>query len=233
MRLIALALTFFTSIGPAFAADSLPGSTPLAMPVPQATIMARKHPPVGTCTALQDAYLAAGWPRGVGIDTIKQIDSRVKQRMILKNDVGLDVWTPLGAAILNGKRPSGDCDDMSVTTAQFAICAGMPADRLGLLITSSPKGGRGELHMLAFYQDPADRFWVFGDTFGRPRALGRVGQKLLYFTHMDHVTQWFSLRSRDGAPLTSDLPDATSAIPELPETPVYGSCAGSWADALN
>ena len=118
MRLLAFALAFFACISPGMAADSLPDSTPLAMPVPQATIMARKHPPVGNCTALQDAYLAAGWPRGYGIDTIKQIDSRVKQRMVLKNDVGLDVWTPLGAAILNGLHLIGkDLSTVKIVTS--------------------------------------------------------------------------------------------------------------------
>lgn len=225
--LIALALAF--AAAPALAADSIPNATSQSFPVPQASIMAREHARVDTCAALQDAYDAGGWPRGTGVETLKQIDSRVKQRMTLRNDVGVDTWTPLSAAILSGKRPSGDCDDLSVTTAQFAICAGMPANRLGLLITESPNRGSGELHMLAYYSDPSDRTWVFGDTFGRPRALSKVNQRLLFFARMDQVTKWYALTGRDGEPLTSALPDATSSIPLLPETPQYGSCSGTWA----
>lgn len=230
MRRYVTALLACSLAAPVLAADSLPQGTSRSFPVPQATIMARSHAPIDTCTALQSAYDAGGWPRGAGIETIKQIDIRVKQRITLKNDVGQDVWTPLAATILAGKRPSGDCDDVSVTVAQMAICAGMPANRLGLLITDSPKSGVNELHMMAFYQDPADRFWVFGDTFGRPRALGKVRQDLLFFTHIDRPTQWYALRGGEDAPATSDVPAATSSLPDLPAAPVYGSCSGLWGD---
>ncbi|MBU9697656.1 hypothetical protein GU927_007330 [Rhodobacteraceae bacterium HSP-20] len=231
MRRFIAAMTAILLAAPAaFAADSLPDSTPLAMPVPQATIMARSFGPIHSCVAMQDAYDAGGWPRGTGLDTLKQIDSRVKQRVALRNDPGADVWTPLAATILAGKRATGDCDDISVTVSQMAVCAGMPADRLGLLITESPRSGADELHMLAFYADPSDRTWVFGDTFGRPRALSQVRQKLLFFTHIDHPTKWFALRGRDGAPLTSDLPAGTSAIPDLPIVPAKGSCTGTWGE---
>jgi predicted transglutaminase-like cysteine proteinase len=229
MRLCLIALALSCVALPALAAESIPRTTAQSFPVPQASVMAREHGPVDTCAALQDAYVAGGWPRGAGVETLKQIDSRVKQRMHLKNDAGVDTWTPLSAAILSGKRPSGDCDDLSVTTAQFAICAGMPADRLGLLITESPNRGSAELHMLAFYSDPSDRTWVFGDTFGRPRALSKVNQRLLFFARMDQVTRWYALTDRNGDPLTSAVPDATSAIPLLPETPRYGSCSGRWS----
>ena len=229
MRLKLITFLSLCMAMPAVAADSLPTGGSQSFPVPQASIMAREHAPVNTCATLQDAYDAGGWPRGTGVETLKQIDSRVKQRMTLKNDAGVDTWTPLSAAILSGRRPSGDCDDLSVTTAQFAICAGMPANRLGLLITESPNRGSGELHMLAFYSDPSDRTWVFGDTFGRPRALSKVNQRLLFFARMDHVTKWYALTGRDGEPLTSALPEATSSIPLLPETPQYGSCSGTWA----
>lgn len=230
MRLFLSALAALIAL-PALAADSLPESTPLSFPVPQATIMARSHPPVDTCTALQDAYLAQGWPRGTGVETLKQIDSRVKQRVTLKNDVGQDTWTPLAATILAGKRPAGDCDDVSVTSAQLAVCAGMPADRLGLLITTSPNRGSGELHMLAYYSDPADRTWVFGDTFGRPRALSKVNQDLLFFARLDRVTTWYALRGKEGEALTSALPAGTSALPLLPDTPQNGSCSGTWGES--
>lgn len=230
MRLLLSALAALIAV-PALAADSLPESTPLSFPVPQASIMARSHPAVDSCTALQDAYLAQGWPRGTDVDTLKQIDSRLKQRVTLKNDVGQDTWTPLAATILAGKRPAGDCDDVSVTSAQLAVCAGMPADRLGLLITTSPNRGAGELHMLAYYADPADRTWVFGDTFGRPRALSKVSQDLLFFARLDRVTTWYALRGKDGEALTSALPEGTSALPLLPETPQYGSCSGAWGES--
>lgn len=213
----------------ALAADTLPPPGGKAIPVPQATIMARTHPNVGSCVAYQDAYLAAGWPRGATIDTIKQIDSLVRKRMVLRNDVGTDVWTPLTEALIAGKRAVGDCDDMSISNAQLAVCAGMPADRLGLLITASPNSASGELHMLAFYKDPTDQTWVFGDTFGRPRALSRVSQRLIFMAYLNDITRWYGLLGRDAPSLgTSDIP-ATSAIPPLINgEPAFASCNFDW-----
>lgn len=222
---IAFALVAALLALPAMAADTLPPPSGKAIPVPQATIMSRSYPNVGSCAPYQDAYLAAGWPRGVDIDTVKQIDSLVRKRMVLRNDVGADVWTPLTKALIEGKRVVGDCDDMSITNAQLAVCAGMPADRLGLLITASPNAGNGELHMLAFYKDPKDQTWVFGDTFGRPRALSRVSQRLIFMAYLNDVTRWYGLLGRDAPSLgTSEIP-ATSAIPLLPEAEQsFASC---------
>lgn len=210
---------------PAWALDSLPAPSGKAIPVPQASVMARKYPAVASCSQYQDAYLAAGWPRGVGVETVKQIDSLVRKRMALRNDRGTDVWTPLTAALIAGKRPTGDCDDMSISNAQLAVCAGIPADRLGLLITSNPNGDSGELHMVAFYNDASDRTWVFGDTFGRPRALSRVSQRLIFMAYLNDVTRWYGLLGRDAPVGTSEIP-ATSAIPLLADaTQSFGSCA--------
>lgn len=217
--MIRIAFAFFAAMlaFPSFAADTLPPAGAKAIPVPQATIMARKFPNVGSCAPYQDAYIAAGWPRGVGIEAIKQIDSLVRKRMVLRNDSGADVWTPLTEALIAGKRPQGDCDDMSITNAQLAVCAGMPADRLGLLITASPNSASGELHMLAFYKDPKDQTWVFGDTFGRPRALSRVSQRLIFMAYLNDVTRWYGLLGRDDPSLgTSEIP-VTSAIPLRPD----------------
>lgn len=231
---IAFAFIAALAFAPAFAADTLPAPGGKAIPVPQATIMSRQYPGVGSCTQYQDDYLAAGWPRGVDIETVKQIDSLVRKRMVLRNDAGADVWTPLTGALIAGKRAAGDCDDMSITNAQLAVCAGMPSDRLGLLITANPNGTNGELHMLAFYKDPKDQTWVFGDTFGRPRALSRVSQRLIFMAYLNDVTRWYGLLGRD-APSggTSEIP-ATSAIPLLPDgQPAFASCTLDWEQPGN
>lgn len=221
----ALALAAALLGQPATAADTLPAPGGKAIPVPQATIMARRHPGLASCATYQQAYDAAGWPRGYDIDTIKRIDSRVRNHMVLRSDRGTDTWTPLTKALIAGGHPVGDCDDMSISNAQFAVCAGMPADRLGLLITTSPRGPGAELHMMAFYTDPTDRTWVFGDTFGRPRALSRVAERLIFMAYLSDVTRWYGLLGRDAAPDgTSGIP-ATSAIPFRPDGPdAFASC---------
>lgn len=231
---IAFALAAALLALPASAADTLPPAGSKAIPVPQATIMARRYPDVGSCGAYLEAYLAAGWPRGVGIETVKQIDSLVRKRMVLRNDSGADVWTPLTEALIAGKRPAGDCDDMSITNAQLAVCAGMPADRLGLLITTAPNGTGGELHMLAFYKDPKDQTWVFGDTFGRPRALSRVSQRLIFMAYLNDVTRWYGLLGRSDPSLgTSEIP-VTSAVPLLPDgESSFASCTRTVEEPSN
>ena len=195
------------------AVETLPPPGGQAIPVPQASRMAGDFPDIGDCTPYKAAYTAAGLPQGNGIDTIRDIDSLLRKRMVLRDDRGPDVWTPLLSALVSGKRPAGDCEDMAITTAQMAVCAGIPADRLGLLITTSPKGGTAEMHMLAFYKDVSDRTWVFGDTFARPRPLAKVRERLVFMAYLTDVTRWQGLLGlRDLPAGTSRLP-STSAIP--------------------
>ncbi|MEZ5755475.1 MAG: hypothetical protein R3D90_12160 [Paracoccaceae bacterium] len=210
-RLAAFALILAAS--PLGATETLPPPGGKSIPVPQASTMAATFHDVGDCSPYAAAYAAAGLPRGNGVETIRQIDSLLRKRMLLRDDRGPDTWTPLLSVLISGKRPTGDCEDMAITTAQMAVCAGIPADRLGLLITTSPKGGTAEMHMLAFYKDAADKTWVFGDTFARPRPLSKVRERLVFMTYMTDVTRWHGLLGlRDLPAGTSQLP-STSAIP--------------------
>ena len=110
----------------------------------------------------------------------------------------------------------------------------MPADRLGLLITTAPNGTGGELHMLAFYKDPKDQTWVFGDTFGRPRALSRVSQRLIFMAYLNDVTRWYGLLGRSDPSLgTSEIP-VTSAVPPLPDgESSFASCTRTVEEPSN
>lgn len=195
---------------PALATETLPQPGGEVIPVPQASKMARSFHDVGDCSPYAAAYAAAGLPRGNGVETIRQIDSLLRQRMRLRDDRGPDSWTPLLSVLVAGKRPVGDCEDMAITTAQMAVCAGIPADRLGLLITTSPKGGTAEMHMLAFYKDASDKTWVFGDTFSRPRPLSKVRERLVFMAYMTDVTRWQGLLG------LRDLPAGTSSLPSNP-----------------
>lgn len=193
------------------ATDYLPETTPLRIPVPQAAAMDRAFPRSADCDALRGDYIAAGWPMGAGIETLRGIDARLKRQLVMRNDRGPDTWTPLAAQIIAGKRPAGDCDDISITSAQLAICAGMPPEDVGVLITTSPQSGALELHMMAFFRDHTDRVWVFGDSFGKPRALSKVRQDLLFFANMSDIRRWYALHgsdttSPDGAGPTSSIP---------------------------
>lgn len=208
--------------GAAAAGDYLPEDTPLHIPVPQAARMVQDFPRLADCDALRADYIAAGWPMGAGIETLRIIDARLKRQLVMREDRGPDTWTPLAADIIGGKRMAGDCDDISVTSAQLAICAGMPAQDVGLLITTSPKVGAQELHMTAFFRDDRGRVTVFGDSFGRPRALSQLREEALFFANLSDPRRWFALHDAGGT--APDTAAGTSSIPHLSEPAPLQSC---------
>jgi predicted transglutaminase-like cysteine proteinase len=194
---------------PASGFESIPKPYGPAISVPQAQGLMQRHPDLASCAQYRNDYLAAGWPKGNSFDTIRQIDGLMRKRMVFRTDTNGDRWEVLTSDMLAGQRTDGDCEDMAITAAQLAVCAGVPSDRLGLLITDSPKAGADELHMVAFYRDAGDRVWVFGDTFGKPRALSRVKERLLFMASIRNVSAWYSLRqSGDGSIGTSATPRA-------------------------
>lgn len=209
---------------PAIARDN-PFPEYMKWPFPQATIMHRDFGSVSTCKSLQQAYDDNAWPSGVSLDSLRQIDKRLKTSVFLRPDVGPDTWTPLTATVITGgRKPAADCDDVAVTGAQLAVCAGFPADRLGLIVTQLPTR-QNELHVVAFYADPQSGVWVFGDTMGLPRSLENLSQRMHFYAFLDNVTEWWALRDpRSGKQLTGSV--GTSSIPDapVPQNLVEGSC---------
>lgn len=181
--------------------------------LPQSNIMKRDYGSIANCGGLQHSYDANEWPHGTSIESLQQIDNRLKKRVFFRPDPGADTWTPLTAAVIEGKRkPAADCDDVAVTSAQLAVCAGFPASHLGLLVTQLPTR-QSELHIVAFYSDAETGVWVFGDTMGKPRSLSRIGQTLHYYAFIDDITKWWALRDpKTGRALTGSV--ATSSIPD-------------------
>jgi predicted transglutaminase-like cysteine proteinase len=180
--------------------------------MPQAFIMHRKYGDLDTCAGMEAAYAAGGWPSGVSLDSLQQIDRKLKQRVFLRPDQGPDTWTPLTRTVIAGDRkPAADCDDVAVTGAQLAICAGFPADDVGLMVTQLPSRA-GEMHVVAFFVAPDSGTYVFADTMGRPRPIEQLRQKVHFYTYMDDVTKWWALRDPNtGQILTQALP--TSSLP--------------------
>lgn len=195
-------------------------------PIPQAYIMHSQYGRLDSCTAMQGAYAAAGWPSGISFETMQQIDRRLKSNVILRPDQGPDTWTPLAKTVIAAKtRPHADCDDVAITSAQLAICAGFPAKSIGLMITQL-RSSADEMHLVAYYTDSSRAVWIFGDTMGRPRPLAQLGQKIHYFAQFDDVTTWWVVRDpANGRLLTQDLPTSTIPMAETPLDLTLGSCA--------
>lgn len=180
--------------------------------MPQATIMQRSYGTLASCAAFQDRYDARGWPKGVSFDTLKAIDRRLKHSVFLRPDEGVDTWTPLAEVVVEGaRRPAADCDDVAVTGAQLAICAGFPVENLGLLVTQLPTRAK-ELHVVAFYNDPKQGVWIFADTMARPRPLSKLNQTVHNYAFIDDVAHWWALRD----PLTGETFSSAAATSSLP-----------------
>lgn len=210
---LTIALTFLVAFATASQAmEPLPRSTPLRISLPQSLALEQQYPSLADCGALQDAYHRAGWPSGSGVEVLRAIDARVKRQMILRHDRGGDRWTPLAAQILRRERPAGDCDEISITAAQLAVCAGVPARNIGLMITDAPDGNQGEMHMVAFFRDAAGRNWVFGDSFGPVRPLSHLREEVFYFANLTDVGNWFGMMAKVN-PRSGSARTATASTP--------------------
>lgn len=150
------------------------------MPVPQAILMTRKEQDLINCGELQSAYDASGLPRysGDSFETLSAIEKLVKKRVSYKNDKGLDTWTNYAENIIEGKRFSGDCDDMVVTVTALAICAGVPAKNMNFAIVDDPLGSKTVTHLVGMVKSEDGNHYVYGDTFGKPGSFKKYANDL-------------------------------------------------------
>lgn len=192
---------------------------------PQAFIMQNTYGSVASCKKLQEAYDAQGWPRGTSLETLVALDRRIKSSVFLKPDNGADTWTPLASLLLRGQRkPAADCDDVSISSAQLAVCAGFEAQNLGVMITQYPGRAR-EMHMVAFVRDPGAGIFIFGDTMGRPRSFEQLNQKLHYYAYLSDITKWWAITDPlTGEALTQSLPTSSLPLPGETLDTVKGAC---------
>lgn len=188
--LVVMVLGYFAAA--VHASDVLPDRALLPVVMPQAIAMQRQFPQSFDCSELRAAYVQAGWPTGNGPAVVQQIDARLKRQLVLRPDRGADQWRPLASTIVQGRQAAGDCDELSVTSVQMAVCAGIPAEHLGLLITTSPNRGPSELHMVAFFREAGGRIWIFGDSLGTPRPLSRLKEEILYFSRLPDIRRWYT-----------------------------------------
>ena len=91
-----------------------------------------------------------------------------------------DVWTSFGERFVRNRSftMKGDCEDLTMTTIEYAIHSGIPKNRLArAIVISYPLSFEGnferiELHMVAVYHSvETNRFYYFGDTLSNGIAL--------------------------------------------------------------
>lgn len=220
---VAAALWAALGLGQDAGATELPKGKVWAFP--QAYIMQNSYGSLASCRKLQESYDAQGWPHGRNLETLVALDRKIKSSVFLKPDSGADTWTPLASLLLKGKRkPSADCDDVSITAAELAVCAGFEPENLGVMITQFP-GRVREMHMVAFFSDPGAGIWIFGDTMGRPRAFEQLNQKLHFYAYLDDITEWWAtVDPITGEALTQSLPTSSLPLPGETLDTVKGAC---------
>jgi hypothetical protein len=87
-----------------------------------------------------------------------------------------DVWTSFGERFVRNRSftMKGDCEDLTMTTIEYAIHSGIPKNRLArAIVIYYPLSSKGnfrsmELHMVAVYHSvETNRFYYFGDTLSK------------------------------------------------------------------
>lgn len=96
----------------------------------------------------------------------------IKNRFFTMRDTG-DVWTSFGERFIHTRSivMKGDCEDLAMTTIEYAIHLGIPKNRLArAIVVAYPLANEGnfsriEVHMVAVYHSVEEnKFYYFGDT---------------------------------------------------------------------
>jgi hypothetical protein len=110
------------------------------------------------------------------IEQLTLANKIIKDRFFTIRDHG-DVWTSFGERFIrdNSFVMKGDCEDLVMTTIEYAIHIGIPKNRLArVIVFSYPLSIKGniELHMVAVYHSvETNRFYYFGDTITNSPAI--------------------------------------------------------------
>ena len=133
---------------------------------PNTRYFLKNNPDFAHCGELTGAFERSGLGKFKGLTSLAEIDQFVKARINYRREGGsLDRWNNLAAAVLGNKMVEGDCDDLAITTAAVAICAGADPSRIGFAIFNAKTfKASGADHIVATYTEPSGRVIAFGDS---------------------------------------------------------------------
>lgn len=125
--------------------------------------------------SLRSAYATSGLPVGDSVQTVRAIDKKVRRTLRYRQDPrGSDVWTNFAAQVLGGHRATADCEDFATTAVTLAICAGVPAQKLGIALSNN-RNSRADMrainHAFAFYLDERGPVSVADTSASSPRSV--------------------------------------------------------------
>jgi hypothetical protein len=105
------------------------------------------------------------------IEQLALVNKTVKAQFFNVKDFD-DVWISFGERFIRDSSfvMKGDCEDLVMTSIEYAIHSGIPKNRLGrVIVISNPdyldNPARIEIHMVAVYHSvETNKFYYFGDT---------------------------------------------------------------------
>lgn len=160
---------------------------------------------VDSCEGLQDIYDASDWPKGNDLETVAEIDRRVRERFVYRREKQ-DTWTSQARLMLTTDyRWAGDCDDLAGTVVGLARCAGVPKERLGFSLLKT-NGSDTINHMNGFYTDETGASYAIGDTFSRGvRPMLTYTQDPVAWAFLDAPTTWFTEKNTFGSVVKAEV----------------------------
>ncbi|ANT63053.1 hypothetical protein AYJ57_21515 (plasmid) [Salipiger sp. CCB-MM3] len=154
--------------------------------------MFSRSPELYSCDQYQKAYFQQGWPTGDSVSVIQKIDRMVRSRFRYRWDKG-DHWDAHPDILLETDgNVKGDCDDQAATTVAMAICAGVPREKMGFVITSPDFDNAENVtnHILGFYRDDAGNFWSMGDTKRKSTLLHKQLDRISHWVYLNRPDRW-------------------------------------------
>lgn len=145
------------------------------------------------CTPAQRAaYLASGLPRGDSLATMQAIDQRVRSTIRYREDRE-EAWTNFVDQALSRTRAVGDCEDYALTVITMALCADVPAEKLGIALSS-----QNDRNAATFGIDHVFAYYTQG---GRTYSVGNTTRnRVVQVAPRDRVKLWQSVPGLRVAP---------------------------------
>jgi predicted transglutaminase-like cysteine proteinase len=147
-----------------------------------------------SCDKYQDIYDISGLPKGDDFETVKAIDAAVRKRFIYTREAEDNWASRADIVLLSDYQFLGDCEDLSATVVALSRCAGVPEDRLGMLLVKA-NGSDTVNHMVGFFTDHEGKSYSVGDTFARPRPLLNFNQVPHSWAFLRDLSTWYKADS--------------------------------------
>lgn len=134
---------------------------------------------------------------------VRAWDQAARAGFTYEGDGVFDTWRSHAGAVLNGRRWSGDCDDLTSTVLDLLGRRSVPLDQRFRLLVDSSGGGKID-HMVGCVLTADRQFLIVGDTFGQAYGARSMPHRAIEYQRMDEWTPGGDAIWRAGAPWRVD-----------------------------